>query len=254
MNTAAYLNRIGLSTEDVSYSYEFLCKLQYAHCTQVPYENLDILDGIPISLETEDVFDKVVTRGRGGYCFELNGLLGALLSELGFSARSFLGRFLRNETTIPVRRHRVVAVACEGKTYICDVGMGQSAPRHPLLLQADLVQEQFGETYKFEKDDFHGWVLYDLHNGQWRKFYSFTEENQLDIDFVLPSFYCEKHEASPFNKTVMTAIKTENGRKAINDRDFKIFANDQLTYIEENMTDSRRLEVLEKEFGIIWRK
>ena len=254
MNVKEYLSRIGLSGACPSLSYEFLCRLQYAHVTHVPYENLDIVEKIPLSLEHDDIFDKVVTKNRGGYCFELNCLFSAFLRELGFSTRDFLGRFLRGESSIPVRRHRIIAVDLDGVTYICDVGMGQSAPRYPLILKEGIIQEQFGETYKFEHDDFHGWVLYDLHKGEWRKFYSFTEDRQLDIDFIHPSFYCEKHDASPFNKGVMVAIKTENGRKAINVRDFKIFVGGDLSYIEENMTDERLLEVLKNEFGIEWRK
>ena len=254
MNAKEYLKRIGLDGEEPSLSYDFLCKLQYAHVTHVPYENLDIVDGIPLSLEHSDIYEKVVTQNRGGYCFELNCIFSALLSKLGFKTRDFLGRFLRGETSIPVRRHRIIAVDLGENTYICDVGMGQSAPRYPLLLKEGIPQEQFGETYRFERDELHGWILYDLHRGEWRKFYSFTEERQLDIDFILPSFYCEKHDASPFNKGVMVAIKTKNGRKAINGKDFKIFEDGDLTYIEENMTDARRLEILKNEFGIEWRK
>ena len=254
MNVKAYLERIGLSESDVSLTYEFLCRLQYAHVTHIPYENLDIIDGVPLSIEADDIFEKVVTRHRGGYCFELNCLLSHLLSELGFPVRDFLARFLRNETTTPVRRHRIIAVECEGETYICDVGMGQSAPRYPLMLKEGVIQEQFGETYKFERDELDGWVMYDLHNGEWRKFCSFTEERQLDIDFLLPSFYCEKHPASPFNTGVMAAITTNDGRKAINGSDYKVFVGGELTYIEEAMTDERRLEILKKEFGIEWSK
>ncbi len=254
MNTKAYLNRIGLNENDIELSYEFLSLLQYAHVTSVPYENLDIIDGIPLSLEVDDIFDKVVTSGRGGYCFELNSLFSALLCELGFHTRSFFARFLRGESTLPIRRHRLIGAECEGKLYICDVGMGQGAPRHPLLLCEGVVQEQFGESYKFERDDLHGWILYDLHEGEWRKFCSFTEELQTDADFVPTSFYCEKHPASPFNKTAMVAIKTPDGRKAINDRDFKIFCGNQLVYIEEGITDERFCEILKSEFGIDRRK
>jgi len=213
MEVSAYLRRIGMSVDEVRNTYEFLCRLQYEHAVHIPYENLDIVSGIPISLEPSVIFEKVVSKGRGGYCFELNCLFSHFLSELGFSVRSYLGRLLRNESGIPVRRHRLILVECDDNTYICDVGMGQSAPRHPLLLKENLVQEQFGEKYKFVRDDLLGWVLLDLHKGDWGKFYSFTEDTQLNIVFLLPSFYFEKHEQSPFNIVVMVAIKTENGRK-----------------------------------------
>ena len=97
-------------------------------------------------------------------------------------------------------------------------------------------------------------MLYDLHNGEWRKFYSFTEDEQLDIDFILPSFYCERHPASKFNKFPIVGLKTDTGRKTINDRCYKVFENGELTYILDDMSDELRNEILEKEFGIKWRK
>ena len=252
MNTSAYLSRLGLSNSDVENSVTFLNKLQYAHVTTIPYENLDILDGIPISLDPEVMFEKIVTHHRGGYCFEVNGLLSALLLELGFDVKNHLARFLRGENTIPVRRHRVLTVTCTDGRYLCDVGIGQTAPRHPLKMEAGLVQEQFGEIYKMEWDDFHGWIVYDLHDGEWRKFYSFTEDAQLDVDFIMPSFYCEKHPNVPFHKDVMVAIKTADGRRALNGRDYKEFVGDTLSYIEEEISDERRISLLKEKFGITW--
>ena len=81
-----YFKRIGLEMpENIVPNAELLSKLHYAHCTHVPYENLDILRSVPLDLDYDSLFDKIVTRGRGGYCFELNGLLGWLLRELGIS-------------------------------------------------------------------------------------------------------------------------------------------------------------------------
>lgn len=254
MNTSAYLARVGLRDSDFALNADFLKKLQYAHVTTVPYENLDILDGIPISLDPAVMFEKIVTQHRGGYCFEVNGLLSALLKELGFSVKNHLARFLRGEESIPVRRHRVLSVTCPDGRWLCDVGIGQNAPRHPLKLEQGLVQTQFGETYKVEWDDFHGWIVYDLHNGEWRKFYSFTEDEQLDIDFIMPSFYCEKHPDVPFHKDVMVAIKTADGRYALNGHDYKEFVGDTLTYIEEGISDRRRETLLNEKFGIVWHK
>lgn len=252
MDISAYLERLGLSVGEVSHTAAFLRRLQYAHVTHVPYENLDIVARIPLSLDPESVFDKVVRRHRGGYCFELNCLLAHMLEEMGFSVRSFLGRVWRGEVGVPVRRHRVLAVECEGATYMLDVGVGNRAPRYPLLLAAGLVQEQCGETYKLEYDGKDGWTLFELHDGEFQRFFSFTEEFQYDIDFLLPSFYCEKHPDSLFNKEMIVAIKTEGGRKTVNHRTYKIFEGEEITHIEENMTDERRRAVLKDEFGLSW--
>lgn len=193
----SYFRRIGLPEDTkVELTSEFLNKVQYQHVISVPYENLDILDRRPISLETSDLYEKIVLRNRGGYCFEVNALLKALLIELGFNVRSYFARYLRGETTIPVRRHHVLTVEANDGIYVCDVGIGQTAPRFPLLLQEGLVQQQGTETYKFEKDAQLGWVLWELHHGEWSKYFSFTEDVAIDIDFIHPSFYCEMHPDS----------------------------------------------------------
>src|SRR5690606_20497919 len=83
-----YLQRIGYEGP-LDRSAKTLAQLQYCHLHTVPYENLDILRGVPISLELEDLFDKIVVRRRGGYCFELNALFGWLLRELGYPVTDY---------------------------------------------------------------------------------------------------------------------------------------------------------------------
>ena len=237
MKTKAYLERIGMSLADVSHTYEFLKKLQQNHICFVPYENLDILNEKPIDLSADALFEKIVTNHRGGYCFELGGAIAHLLQELGFETKCYFGRFLKGETELPVRRHRVVVTECDGKRYVIEVGI--EAPRAPLLLEEGIEQECSNGFFRFSRDAFLGWVLCEKTDGEWKPYYSFTEEEQLDIDFIQPSFYCEKHPASPFNKSPMVAIKTWGGRRAINDRDYKIFQDGELVHIEKNITDTR---------------
>ena len=252
MNANRYLERIGINSADVSLTYEFLKKLQQSHICTVPYENLDILNDKAIDLREEALYEKIVTYHRGGYCFELGGAVAMLLRSLGFATKCYLGRFLRGEKEIPVRRHRVVVTQCEGKRYVVEVGIGIEAPRAPLLLAEGIEQECSNGSFRFSRDEFLGWVLCEKVGEEWEPYYSFTEEEQLDIDFIQPSFYCEKHPASPFNKSPMVAIKTPNGRRAINDRDYKIFEGGELVHIEENITDARLYEILKTDFGIAW--
>ena len=248
MDAKKYFDRIGLSAEP-SFTRDFLSDLQLAHVTTVPYENLDILLGKRIDLDVDAVYRKVVERHRGGYCFELNALLAALLRELGFTVCDYLGRFLKGECGIPLRRHRIIGVMLDGSEYILDVGLGQSGPRTPLILAEGLVQEQFGESYRFERDAELGWILLQLRDGEWQRLYSFTTEHQYEVDFIEPSYYCEKHPESPFNKKEIVALKTLDGRKTVDGRSFKVFSGETLLSIEENMSDERLLEVLKTEFG-----
>ena len=70
---------------------ETLRRLHHAHLLAVPFENLDIHLDRPIVLDVDALFEKVVRRRRGGFCYELNGLFGWLLGELGFDA-TMIGR------------------------------------------------------------------------------------------------------------------------------------------------------------------
>lgn len=247
---SAFLKRIGLpealKTEP---SLELLKLIQYNAVTHIPYENIDIINGVPLNLNHGALFEKIVVKGRGGYCFELNALLSYILKKIGFEVNDYLARFLREVEGIPVRHHRVVAVKIGEKTYISDIGIGSKAPKYPLELTEGLVQGQFGEKYEFSKDETLGWVLWEYHKGEKRKYISFTEDKQLEVDFILPSFYCEKHPDSKFNKALMIAIKTEAGRKSVNGNEYKEFEGDTLV-LEETVIEKNLNQLLEKEFFI----
>ena len=244
------LSRLGLAMpEQLRPTKELLFSIQYQFTQTVPYENIDILRGIPLSLEEGDLYDKIVVRHRGGYCFEINGFLGMLLRSIGFEVIDYMTRYLRGETTIPMRRHRVLIVTCDdGAKYICDAGIGQSAFRYPLPFIEGNEDHQCGEIYRLDRDDFYGWVISDWHHGAWRRFYGFTEEPQLNIDYVMPSFWCEKHPDSPFTSAYMLSIKTPDGRKTLDGNGFRVFAGEDVT--ETTLSDAEIPEVLDTVFGI----
>ncbi len=246
-----YLERLGIpaDADGLHCGRELLNRLQYAHVTMIPYENIDILRGIPLPMTFDKQYEKIILHRRGGYCFELNGLFAGLLREMGYQVTTYMARFLRGETSVPMRRHRVIRASCPDGTFICDVGVGQAAPRYPLQLVPELVQEQCGETYKIVKEDFFGWVIYDLHQGEWRRFYSFTEEEQLDIDFVMPSYYCENAPDSIFKKGLMLSIKTADGRKTIDGNLFRVFSPNGVTEIP--LSGERQInDTMKNHFGI----
>ena len=210
---AAYFRRIGLDMpEKIVPDGELLKKLQFAHCTTVPYENLDIIRGIPLSLDPDDLYDKVVTRGKGGFCFELNGIFGWLLRRLGYEVTDVAARYLRR-------------------------------------LEEGLEQPQFDECYRFDRDPFLGWVLMDKHHGEWRQFYSFTEEPQLIVDFIAPTFYCEKHPDSPFFPNEMFSMKTAEGRFTLDGHLYKEFRNGEV--FAKELSEAELPEAYRR-FGLEW--
>ena len=249
MDIPKYLKRIGFDGP-VTHDYESLKKIQYCHMTTVPYENLEIMAGIPLKLDIDSLYQKIVIDGRGGYCFELNGALGALLRGLGFDVTDCMARFLKGETETPMRRHRILQVRCHDGLFLCDVGVGMINPIYPVRLDSGDVQQIGNEQYKVTKDDFLGTVLHQCFEGVWDRFFSFTDEPQLDIDYIMPSFYCEKHPDSPFTKGDMLAIQTRFGGK-------NSISGDKLTYWDEKgkhkvtiENEAMRKDAIAKYFGI----
>ncbi len=241
--------RIGLSYDpSLKRDVELLARIQHAFLTTVPYENLDILAGIPLSFEPEALYDKIVTRRRGGYCFELNGFLAFVLRDLGYPLKEYMGRFLQGETSIPMRRHRILGVKADGKRYICDVGVGRASFRVPLEMREGSVSEQYGERYRVDKEPFFGWVVSDFHKGEWRRLYSFTEEEQLNIDYVMPSFWCEHAPESPFISAPKLSIKTDTGRITLDGNSFRIFDGDNVS--EQHLEGESLRKACIKYFGL----
>lgn len=93
MDRSAYLARIGYEGA-LTPAIETLRGLHRAHVMTVPFENLDIHLGRPISLNPADLFRKIVVDRRGGYCFELNGLFTLLLEDVGFAVTRLAARVL----------------------------------------------------------------------------------------------------------------------------------------------------------------
>lgn len=226
MDVQAYLGRIGFEGQPDG-SAETLAKLQELHLQSVPYENLDIIHGVPLSLEPERIYDKIVRSGRGGYCFELNALFAWLLRELGYGVTDYFARFWRDETnTPPKRRHHVLRVEAEGRVYLCDVGVGGVVPRRPLLLQEGIVQQQGDERYRLDRDSGFGWMLMEEKKDGWSRLFSFTEEPQLAKDYLMASFWCEHAPDSVFKNNRIVAIHTKDGRNTVWNEEFRLFRPD----------------------------
>lgn len=123
MDVQAYFDRIGF-TGSARADLETLTALHRLHLRAIPYENFDVLLGRPVSLAPEAAFEKLVTRRRGGWCYEMNGLLGGVLKEIGFSVTQMAGAVMRAERgDVALGNHLVLKVDLD-RPYIADVGFG----------------------------------------------------------------------------------------------------------------------------------
>ena len=134
VNLAAYLNRIGHAAP-VRADLGTLRALHRAHQYTVPFENLDVQLGRPVSLEREAIYDKVVTRRRGGWCYELNGLMGWALREIGFDVMRLCAGVMRATAGDAQLGNHLCLLVQLDEPWLVDVGFGGSlAEPFPLRL------------------------------------------------------------------------------------------------------------------------
>lgn len=250
--TALYLERIGV-TGDLPLNADTLTKIVAAHYCTVPYENLDILADKPLNLDPQALFEKIVLNHRGGFCFELNEALGNLLSSLGFSVTHYAARFILGEPAdrLPMRRHHVLLVHLPEGDWLCDAGIMREAPRIALKLEPGLAQSDGIGEYKFEKDPFYGNVLLQKLPGQdFVPFFGFTLEPQINADFVMPCFYCEKHPGSPFIHGNMVGIHTPTGSWNLSGMQLRRLEGAEIVE-RRDLTEEEIPGVLQDIFGMI---
>src|SRR5437016_13777428 len=124
MDIDAYLRRVGLDARPPA-NLEGLRALHRAHLCSIPYENLDVQFGRPVTIERPAIYEKIVGRHRGGWCYEMNGLFGWALGELGFKVTRATGAVMRELVSdAALRNHLVLKVELDEGLYLADVGFG----------------------------------------------------------------------------------------------------------------------------------
>ncbi|MGW2255364.1 arylamine N-acetyltransferase family protein [Kitasatospora sp. NPDC001660] len=141
---SAYLDRIALPDPGAP-SPEALARLQLAHLRTVPFENLSIHLGEPVVLDPGALVAKVVTRRRGGFCYELNGVFAELLTSLGYRVSLLAGRVFEGERPGPPFDHLALRVDLD-EPWLVDVGFGRFS-RGPLRLDERAEQADAHGTF-----------------------------------------------------------------------------------------------------------
>ena len=249
MDTDAWLQRIGIA-RPASNDFDALHTLQWAHMRSVPFENLDVYLGRPLALSPTALFDKVVHRRRGGYCFELNTLFAAMLRTLGFRLKPHLARvWLRDPVGIPARNHLAHTVEIDGRRVLTDVGFGGRAPRRPLHIDDPApVDDGDGPVRVITMPEF-GYVVERFYDEAWQRQYSFLLEPAYDADIRVANHFTATHPSSHFTQGRFVGRFTDVGRNGLVDRQFTVrrgASND----VRELVDDAAWLSCLETLFGL----
>ncbi len=230
----AYLRRIHYEAP-VSVSKETLDGLVYAHQCAIPFENIDVFDyHKTISLQAEDIYHKIVEQGRGGYCFETNGLFYGMIRSMGFDAypcmcRVMFGIEIPEENGID---HRASIVTLDGETYFCEAGIGGAMPPGALKIQDNdwqTMQEEIFCTRTIEP----GWLgtirrlepdkdIYD----DWRHrkerleiMFSMTPVHEVDYENL--NFALSQSPDSMFRNRRVVNLRTKEGYRALTDNIYR---------------------------------
>lgn len=243
----AYLKRIGL-TEPPPPTLEGLHTLQRAQALAIPFENFDVLLGRGISLEPEKVFDKLVHHKRGGYCFELNGLLERALQVFGFTVRALLGR-VHLSGKPGGRTHQVALVTIEGERWVADAGFGGTTLLAPMRLVTDERQNVPGFVCRFIADPAYGFMYQQETPTAWANQYSFDLEHVVDADRELGNWWTSTNPKDFFTWARVCARQLPNGRVTLFDRKMTLRdgGTETVTVLEEG---EPYLSALREHFGI----
>ncbi len=221
MDVAAYLNRIDYSGP-LAPTIDTLRALHRAHHLAVPFENLDIHLGREISLDQCVLFDKIVRRRRGGFCYEMNGLFAALLKRLGFDVTMLSARVMSQDGSFgPEFDHMALMVRLEDKKeifmrWLADVGFGDSF-REPLRLdeEGEQVEELFayriihkGEKLILQRREY---------RSSWADQYVFTLQPRSIDDYAAMCRYHQTSPESPFTRKRICSLATTDGRVSLSD-------------------------------------
>ena len=243
---AAYLARIGVPRPP-ALDAGALRDLHRAHLVAVPFENLSIHLGEPVSLDEADLLDKIVSRRRGGFCYELNGAFACLLECLGarvsrLSARVYGG----DDRPGPPFDHLALLVRLPDGTgpWLADVGFG-SHSTYPL--RADARAEQADPGGRF--------VLAGTPDGDVDVIKDDQRQYRLELreralgDFVPTCWWQQTSPRSHFTRSVICSRLTEDGQISISGRRLIRTAGGRRT--EANLPDDQAvLAAYRQHFGI----
>ncbi|WP_016697651.1 arylamine N-acetyltransferase family protein [Actinoalloteichus spitiensis] len=198
----AYLARIGYDG-DLTPDAGTLRAVHRAHATAVPFENLGLLTGGEVRLDTSSLQDKLVRRRRGGYCFEQNVLLAAVLERLGYRVSGVSARIRLGSPNLRPAAHAALLVETEERTWLADVSVGEQGVLEPTPLVPEVeVRQGAGWRHRLVREEDGTWALQLARGADWQDLYGFTLEPHYRVDYVVQNHFTATHPTSPFRRTL----------------------------------------------------
>ncbi|MBM7702518.1 arylamine N-acetyltransferase family protein [Metabacillus iocasae] len=210
MNKSHYLHRIGVSYVS-NPTLDYLTYLQEQHMLHIPFENLDVIKKVPIVLNVDHFYEKVVNHLRGGFCYELNGLFHWLLAELDYDVKLLASTVQRDDGSWALdESHATNMVTIKGIPYLVDVGFGDSI-RKPVPFTGEFVTDVSGSYRLTYIED----GIYDFQKKletEWKTKYRVSVKAKQLQEFKTMCEFNQTSPHSPFTKALLATIATKDGR------------------------------------------
>lgn len=241
----AYLRRIGLYPP-IRNDIESLKILHAAHVQKVPFETLDILRKKPFSLCFSGMYDKIIKRNRGGYCYELNGMFSYLLKGFNFDFVICNALLCKDDgSSIPESKHMVLVVSLKER-WLIDVGYGNGFIE-PLPLDNPQPQHQGHRTFRIVMNSGQ-YLIQKLKQNTWAILYTFKLEPSTMSDFEERDRFHQINPASLFHGKRICMISRYDESLELNGNTLRRI-NSSGEY-ETFVTEAKIPQLLEEEFGL----
>jgi N-hydroxyarylamine O-acetyltransferase len=217
LDLAAYLRRIAYDG-DLAPTGATLAGLHRAHVAAIPFENADIMLGRGVAVDLPSIQDKLVRRGRGGYCFEHGQLLAAALERLGYSVDRLLARVSGERDA---RTHLVLRVRAGQQCWVADTGFGTGLIE-PLPFEVGSPATQYGWTYRLSAAGDRSWQLQERQNGRWDTMYWFDDQPQHPADVVVANHFTSTYPSSSFVRQFVVIRKDTRDLRRLTGRRLSI--------------------------------
>ncbi len=221
-------------------SLPFLTELQRQHLHHIPFENLDVIRKVPIYLNVQSIFNKIVQEKRGGYCYELNGLFQTLLTMLGYDAHLVAATVLRpNDQWAKADTHASIVLHLD-QPYLVDVGFGAATPRSPIPLDGS-ERTDINGIYKLMSGSEQTFDLIQENEAGSRTLYRFSSDKKNLIDFHEGCVFNQVAKESSFTHYDIVSCATDTGRITLTNHTLTVVENGIHTTSELSADDKKHV-------------
>jgi N-hydroxyarylamine O-acetyltransferase len=247
----AYLARVGYDGPREP-TLEVLAALQRLQPGVIPFESLEPFLGRPVRLDPASLEAKLVRGGRGGYCFEQNGVFWRVLLALGFEVTPLSARvrWMQPEDAPPgPLSHMLLRVQTPEGPHLADVGFGGQSPTAPIRFEPGVEQSTPHGLYRLIEQG-GGFELQMRLPDRWGALYRFNLEPRILPDYEVSNWFTSTHPNSRFTNGLIASLAPEGRR-------MNLLGAGLTTYFTDGRVEERQLgsaeelhQALTVEFGL----